>query len=494
MTEHGSSKLGLPRQRGLLASYIVLAATAFIVNYPGRATPDALDMLWQARNVTALTDWHSPFVTFVYGFFAPVTGSPSGALLVQCALLMSWPAIILWNILSDRRTYPVTACLFILWSFVLFTFIAMSGEIVKDILELSFLSAIFFLFEARRKRISLARTDSQFAAWLTVCAVGATLVRPTNLIVLFICVAAFLLLTRGPPRHAHASIKAYILLALAVAAVPGSRLILNAGKSAPENPPIVFDLAGISTQTRIDTFASLADGASLPSARPWECYTPQRDDSFFWGKCEDYGRFVARHEKQLHRLWIKTVLGHPLAYLAHRWEFAKQFLLLDQPQTFVPPPPRFSGNATNYGPQIQFVPEKLRSGVQMWAPTIAYSPFGLIAYVMFHSWLGQPLLWVAILIAAGVVAYRRRRRGFAMYLALLSTLGLSNVVVMIFVTAADDMRYLLPTWMCAVGAAATMAAMLLRSPVWLRRPGLMPARLLAMPRSQHDVRQNQAPN
>lgn len=130
----------------------------------------------------------------------------------------------------------------------------------------------------------------------------------------------------------------------------------------------------------------------------------------------------------------------------------------------------------------------------MWAPTIAYSPFGLIAYVMFHSWLGQPLLWVAILIAAGVVAYRRRRRGFAMYLALLSTLGLSNVVVMIFVTAADDMRYLLPTWMCAVGAAATMAAMLLRSPVWLRRPGLMPARLLAMPRSQHDVRQNQAPN
>ena len=127
----------------IYAGFVVLSLVA---NYPGRPNADTVVMLWQAHNVGELNSWNSPFCTFFYGLLGPIFGYPLGALIAQSLVLLAWPAKVLGALISIPGARSVTrvTCI-VLWTLVCCCFIALAGELVKDMIFCSFLSLVFLV-------------------------------------------------------------------------------------------------------------------------------------------------------------------------------------------------------------------------------------------------------------------------------------------------------------------------------------------------------------
>jgi hypothetical protein len=77
--------------------YLLLVTTAVNCNWSGRKNADTIDKLHQAMHPEALNNWHAPFITLCYGFLGPIFGYPGGALVLQSAVLLLWPSVVLFE-------------------------------------------------------------------------------------------------------------------------------------------------------------------------------------------------------------------------------------------------------------------------------------------------------------------------------------------------------------------------------------------------------------
>lgn len=310
------------RQKTFFIAYAILVALAISVNFPGRANSDTIDMLYQARNLDALNDWHAPFITFVYGLLSPIFGSPAGALILQAAIIMVWPAYIFSRIVHSRSGFGSKLLGISVWCIVCSAFIALAGQIWKDMLVVGFAGILLVLaaalfYEFRRGQIKTLAVAATASCLLAFC-----LVRPPNIAIIalaaFAC--AFFTASSVPKWRLALSIAAGIA-GLFAAQTLVERQFFAAKHSHPIMPLIVFDLAGISVNTGKDVFQAL-EGPTKPTLPPWTCYTPKAADDFMWGKCRDYSVILGQDFPRLLRFWLREIRMHPIAYLQHRLNFS----------------------------------------------------------------------------------------------------------------------------------------------------------------------------
>ncbi len=425
------------------AFYAALVFISIAANYPGRANSDTVDMLSQATDLTRLNDWHSPFITFAYGFLGPLFGYPAGALIVQSLLLMTWPALLGARIGGLRLHPAITVAAYALWGGLCALVIALSGQIIKDMLLVAFMS--FFLFLEMQ-----TRRNAEILLGEIICAAGIILIRPVNglLIVPVLMVGIFFSKSQ---RKTLPLASALIATALITAAAPSiSRNIFGAQKTVHEFGVTVFDIAGISTNLHKNLFRELDPKSPYPD--PWTCYIPDRGTVFMWGGCKQYFPIFASRNSELTELWKRSILRYPIAYLKHRAMFAVKLLDLDGSgrDGIITSFPLFGGGIANTPEGISAVGKLKPTGLQFWHPTIAFDPFGRLWNGVYATFLGFPLTWCLIILAATGIALMQKPGETEKLVLMASAFGLSNVVLFIFFGPDDTQRYLLPTWFCAV--------------------------------------------
>jgi hypothetical protein len=444
------------RERRYVGIYAILAGLAISANLPGRVNPDSVEMLWQARAPASLSDWHSPFVTFAFGLLAPIFGSPTGALVLQVLLLMTWPALLFERALVTQSPTVIKTALVVGLCCLCAVFVALAGQVNKDVFQLSLLSLVFFLLGRQLDGFAFAPSEGESMASFFAL-LGVAFVRPVNFIVLAACaLVAWALIAKGAlvinglgKRRVGLSL---VLACLVFTAAPlGSRWIFAANASTPQDFTILFDLAGISVESKTNVFTQLAPEEPPLEPKPEDCYTPHQSDPFLFGACKGYEGLLNRHRDKVYPTWLGAIAGHPWAYVVHRAAFMKALLgARNRANRMVVPSPPYD-LATNAPAFIGDMPESKTAGLDLWRPTVAYTPFGRAADFAFRKWPGRPSLWLAVLVLAAVGSWflPKARRPVPL---LLATLGSGNVAMIGFLSGGDDLRYLLPTWFCAVAS------------------------------------------
>lgn len=434
--------------------YFALVVLAVVINWPGRANPDTVDMLYQATHLEALNQWHSPVITFLYGLAGPVFGYPGGGLIIQSALMMIWPAYLLTRMLRFRGSYVLQGTGLVLAGLLTFVFLALSGQVIKDVLMVALMSPAFAIISHLRDRRLNQATPALLLA-LFFLTTAFLLIRPSNHLILLFSLAALLCVaTPAKPRFIAASLGGFVAtVLLGLLALGGSRAVLPSKEAHPELSLLFFDLAGISTELKSDLFATLPNWTPLPSLRPWDCYAGLQGDPFLWGECKEYRALARAHPAEIRQLWMNQIVAHPVAYLKHRALYTRNLLIRTGRGTDVimPAPPDFS-LVTNAVPHIDAMPERMRTGIQLWHPQVGYVPFGTIAHFWFSQFTGSPILWVATATAGLLLGavFLRRRGDYR--LLIVSSIGVGNFLTLSLFAPSDDLRYLLPTMMSALAA------------------------------------------
>jgi hypothetical protein len=430
--------------------YLIAVFVALLINWPGRAFSDTIDMMYQARNLDSLTNWHSPFATFAFSLFGPVAGYPGGGLVMQTMLLLLWPARVLAGLVTGSST-PLRNAALIAWILVVIGFTVLAGQVVKDVLLLGFCSALLFAYEDK--------WHSRFGGRLGVFAILAAicLFRTPNLAIIALCTIAVALVACSRKISAFIA-AASIVATLAVSVFIVNKFVLPA-KDAPSEITLIFlDLSGISVIDNVDLFAEFA-GRKLSNRSPEECYSPKRANAFVWGECKEYWEQISTlPTSELRRFWIKSIFSHPLAYMQNRIMFALELLANDDDKDFIVSPPPFTA-AINTIDQIDIMDVSVREGFDIWQPSIGFYPFGNIAQLFFSRWspASQPTVWITILMIGAVVSLRSKRIGSFPVTLTLSLAGLGNFLMYAAIGPAENLRYLLPTMFCALAVIVQTA-------------------------------------
>jgi len=439
------------REQAFFPIYIGLVLIAVIVNFPGRLNPDTVSMMWQAANPTQLNTWHAPFATFVLSFLNPAFGAPGGGLIIQSILMMLWPAIIASEVVRSRGNLSIRLIYLLGWGAVCAVFIALSGQVNKDILLLAFISSGFFLVTKEYLTPRELPTIWLLASG-AIIVTSIALIRLPNLFILFVpMLVYFNILKRRRAIHVVGRILViFIGTALAYVTIPA---ILGAKTSHPEIAPIMFDLVGIETVSGDRILERLIPDVAKLEPKLEQCYSAKQIDPFFWGPCAAYGSLASQNIGTVKRAWVPVILSHPVAYIRHRLAFAASLLSKDGSgnKIIVPTPPGFD-LATNAAPYFSSMPAEMRTGIQIWRPYLGYVPFGRIAHIAFTSTLGSPLLWVLVAVGGVIWGLKTRAMSTERWIPFtLGSVGLCNLLMIVVLSGSDDTRYLLPTWMTALG-------------------------------------------
>lgn len=451
----------------IYAGFVVLSLAA---NYPGRPNADTVVMLWQAHNVSELNSWNSPFCTFFYGLLGPIFGYPLGALIAQSLVLLAWPAQVLSALISTPGARSVTrvTCI-VLWTLVCCCFIALAGELVKDMIFCSFLSLVFLVSGSAENDELLWRISKDRAVALAASIVAIAVIRPSNVVLVAVVGLALVVWSKRSKLPVSAVLAAAVLmLCLSLVGSASQNWLFGATPANSYLATVGHDVAGISSYEHRDYFAELS-GGQPDLASISKCYTPKQGDPFTWGDCKPMEESLRPLGTSLIRKWLELIVTHPGGYLLHRARFAANVLIADNTGTknIVSLPPWYlTAINTAHGLAWLGKPE-LADHLQLWNPTIAYAPFGRFAGLLVgDGWLQQPLVWCFVLLAGFAWSIYHKSAGNMLSVFLLAVVGLGNVVMIVWIAPSDDLRYLYPTWMCALGVltVACRNIMHLRSP------------------------------
>ena len=455
-----------------LAIYAGLVGLAFSVNYPGRLTPDSLDMLMRAAHPETLNNWHEPATIGFWLLFAPVLGQPASALLSQALLIFAYPAVLIERAIAKRTInvpFQVGLAAFVA------ALVGVTGIVVKDMVLVGLFMCLLAVLEFTR-----VGAKSLLIALPVVAAlmIGIILIRPTNS-VLIALTAVFWIVVH--PIKIRTAISALFLIFIAVVASPSviksiDRSLFGARDARPELQLIIFDVAGISSLIHEDLFAELPgwpkDSGKLRS--PWECYSPINWDTFRWGDCEEYfalveilvdaevrlgasigtyGRADAAEAHAVENItaspiswWVRSILAHPIAYVIHRFDFAFHLIRSMSPIWTGPYPANtdqlFGTTANGF---------EMRGVFQPWKHRIVHVPFERTAAFVFS----RPILLITIFVCAFVlISAWRSRRGAGAVIDLVEMeaagIGLANFLTLTALGVSSEGRYLLPTFVCGI--------------------------------------------
>jgi hypothetical protein len=443
--------------------YAALVAAAWLINYPGRLNWDSYDMLTQAEAVEVLSDWHSPAVTWLWSLFAPVLGQPAGALLVQSLLIFVYP-VVLW---MKRDRTPVGFGIAHLVFFVGYTILVLSllpltGQIIKDVILVGLILCLLSIVHLN----SEVRDNVSAWCWCTFyspIALLILLVRPSNFIIILFPLISVANIVFG--KSLRFVIFSALIFVGCVISVPVTslftKLVFGAKYARTEYSLMIFDVAGISSQVKVNFFAELPTWPTDQIPRPWDCYTPSGWEPFGWGKCSKYVDLVDTRMAEIGtipvmRWWANTILRHPYSYIKHRLSYFTQ-LMVNPTRIF----PRVSSStdASNSpdGSRVREIYDRYgidtTQSFQMWKPTIRYRPFELVSRLFFSRTIGIATLLTCMISLVWCWHKMLSNRRCDMVMLVSSAIGVGNVFMLLLCGISPQLRYLLPSTVCGAVSA-----------------------------------------
>lgn len=421
--------------RVLIATVMAFTAFAQIAAYwPGILQVDATLQYDQAVS-GHLNDWHAPVMTWLWTCLLRIWPGPAPMLLLQAGLYWAGFALLIKWALRQQRVglaYALLACALMPLS------VARLGSILKDCMMAGSLVLAFGLFAVQQQKSSLAIRLSAIGMVLFATAMRPNAFFATIPLLVALLPAAWRLTW---PRLMAVSIVATLSLMLVT---PVTNKIVNARSSEAVLSLIIFDLAGITTNSGENAFPAMDLADPVEASR--KCYTPRWWDTFGWWTqplCpinfhSVRAAFERSHESPYHA-WLHAIARHPLAYAEHRlvhFNLNIRFLSLRRITQ-----PVWNASKTHYA-EFQKTPNLLLSAFNFAASRNAESPFG---------W---PVLAMAV--AAGVLIVTKYLRSRALVTPLaLSALsyGLSYLPI----SVAADLRYHM--WTTIAAAIAGVIAL-----------------------------------
>ena len=443
---------------GAAALLVLAAGQALSLSFwPGIMVWDSGRQYGQALS-GQFDDWHPPLMEWIWRYLIALMPGPGPMLVLQLAVYgaalgflayRSWcrgdGRIAAW--LAATGLFPPT--------------LLIMATVIKDALMAATLLAGFaFLLRYRDTGGRLSRFAGVGLILAASCLRFNAFLAGVPL--LFLAMPAGWIRSTG--RAAIAAALAAILLLLAM---PVTNRLLQAKRSGVELSLVIFDLGGITAHGGGDAFPSMA--VANPVAVNRTCYAAERWDSYSWWVtpvCPFQIWTVARAFTAQHInpviFWIKAIVTHPLAYLAHRWDhwnIASQFLVRTTTVRWI----TSASDPNEWGFHVGPNPGNRLVTASAWA--VNATPFG---------W---PCWWLALSFGLVVLNFRQPRSPLPFALAcsaFLYELGYGAFSV------ATELRY--HCWpIMATSIASVMFAAQWRETPAAQRPGGMRRLLAAAP-------------
>ncbi len=423
-----------PRSRLPIGLGFVGGAFAYIaVLYPGFMSNDSVSQLLQARS-GSYSDWHPPFMTWVWSLIDRVWPGPTGMLVLHTALIWSG-AYLAWRF-ALKPWQPRIGALVLVG--IMFTpqLFGIAGAIWKDNLMWG------AMFVAIGCGFALARGGSVAvpACTMLVALLVAVCVRHNAII------AIYPLLAWGLSAMWRRNALTVLLVAVPVAgaiqlaALAANHVLTDQRKHAWVSLAI-FDTIGTmahsdSRDTQAMLFAELPAtirrGVTVEAAvaahspRGWlqlfdSAGGPLRRPA------EGFGAFDTTDRAALALSWRYAVAAEPLAWLVHRWHVFRQLIGLDGDGLFDFVMMRSSGSGVGDVQDHQFTagPYRHHEALQWRLERLSRS-------ALFRPWTHLVLL----ICLAGWLAWRRD-----MGLLLLAFSGLAHEAALFVIAPSADYRY-----------------------------------------------------
>ncbi|HEY1607597.1 MAG TPA: hypothetical protein VGF77_18565 [Allosphingosinicella sp.] len=406
--------------------------------WPGVALFDSVYQYAQALT-GHYDDWHPPVMARLWSLLMTVRRGTEPMFVLQLALF--WLGIGLLAAACARRFHRWTGWAVLALAALCFLSCWMAA-ILKDAQMVGALAAATGI--AGWHRLEARRLPLWAGAIILILLLYAMLVRANA--VFAVVPLAFALFgwpgLRTIRARAAAAIAAMALVILLTP--PIDRLLLGAHRSGVENSLLVFDIDGTAIR------AGTGDVAGVPRAA-WTriaakgCYDPADWDALGEPGCVPDPRLTAEADSPpLYRLWLATILRHPLAYAAHRIAHFNATM-----RFFVP--------ANLPGAMSPVDPEDNRLGLGR-DPSDAEQAFWNFGEAWTALPPGWPCFWLALALVAlwpAAKAARSPERDLALAFLVSSVCGgLSYGVVSI----ASDLRYHLWTILAAGIGIVLLAA------------------------------------
>ena len=445
------AKTPMPRVL-LLCVCIAGFCVSVTVNYPGFMGYDSILQILEAR-AGIYSDWHPPFMAFIWHFTNRVIPGPFGMLILQTSLVWCGTFLIA-AFFFDGAPYPLlalTPCLLVFYPPIF----GISGMIWKDILMWGFL-ALAIGVAGTIRTLSPASACRGIAKLLvgSLVLLAALLCRHNAVFAIIPLITLAVVRSIGPTTSARHLTTTSLIGVLAFAAMLlGATLINNAlttYKTTAWYQPAFFDIAGIihglsdageqnaiyqRIPARLRGNGSLENLLHTYSPSNWgtmaQIESPAfRPDPSTHHSTSARDDITEQEKNALGRLWLETILHHPFAWFMHRDAVFAEVIGLTHNDLRVPvamgkPYPDWL--ATAYG--------RADPDLNSFQSYVSWRLTNLSRHFIFRPWL---YLILSTLVIVACLAFRGPMQTQC---ALIATSGLAYEASLFFFAPAADFRY-----------------------------------------------------
>ncbi|MCC6778208.1 MAG: hypothetical protein IT537_16480 [Hyphomicrobiales bacterium] len=426
----------LSRSRSVVVLLVLLAyAFTLWMFYPGYVTVDARYVYADAQS-WQFGDWQSPVMGALWRLIDPLAPGAASMFLLTATLYWLAFGLLAWTVARHSRLLAVLAVVLGL-SPPAFFFVGMIWRDIQfGVLWLAAAAMVLAVAAQPARR----RWPIQVIA-LALVALGV-LLRPNA-----IFAAPFLAAYAVWPTRFELKRMALVLLPGVLAFYALVPLVyygvLHAKRQNPLHSILVFDLGGITYFSGDNQFPVDWDGEQTELLRT-KCYDPVRWDSYWHvPPCPFVMQRLERTDDlvfgtpRLPQAWVRAVLQHPLAYLAHRAAFMGQFLARSN---LVLPVWDWLAPSSTYGRTAQF--GALVTVHDALQPTIVF----------------RPGVWLILAIAIGALGWRERASPAGAFVIAVSVAAVIYVLTFFPLGVAADFRY---AYWCVLATLAGAIALVL---------------------------------
>lgn len=432
----------------LLPLYLVVFLLEAAMFYPGVINPDAVDMMLQGT-VWPYHTWHSVPFAWVWQLLQKIVKGPA---LMFFLINSGFLGGLLVFVGSTIRGYGWQCAATFVVAFNPCT-VAMVSGVGKD----SATTALLTIAAAALVRVYVSeRARMAYAIVAAVSVIFAGCIRPDALIfpipIIFMVAWRLMAQANARGRVQRAAVAAGVSLAIAaVSMLVMAALVaaLQAEKRYPVQVSMGWDLTGIALQTGDRVYPDWLQRSAPDAAILREVYSEFDSTRMYWGP--DGHRLPATERAaevvSLFRSWALAIAGHPVTFLRIRANYAAYLLgIRPQPESFVfgwsSPGPDYLADPDAY--RARFIKSRFLHIVEHGVRLASRTP-------LMQVWFYGLLLVLAL--GGALLGYR----GIPRWVAAIAASGLLQIVLMIFLSASAQLRYLY--WAVTAGLLVTVAVL-----------------------------------
>ncbi|MFZ2030087.1 MAG: hypothetical protein WAU68_07260 [Vitreimonas sp.] len=419
---------------------LALAAFGFALSviafYPGIFTPDSLDQFAQAQS-GAFEDWHPPIMAALWSLLLHIHNGPEPLFFTHLLLFWTGTWAVSDALIAKNARWAALLPLIGLAPFV-FNYL---GLLWKDVALASawlFAAGIAFRGFARRGKLAWLEHVTIWAAFIYGALVRSNSIFAAAPLVLYLLnVDVF---SRRIWPQVVACIMAPALL-LAGSSVFNHQIV-QAEAQHPEDSLFLFDLVGISHQTR----TNLVPGPWTPAQarRIPDCYGADKWDHVGMGPCIFLTQTLDDRDlwgqPVISRAWSAAIMQNPVQYVMHRLTFTNLMM-------------RWLGPVPV---QDAFMESEMTNRRYMHHPGPVFRAYEAASDALANTPLFRPYFWLLLSGSALVLAWfaiDSPQRRFAAAIAASAFVYLATYVVF---GVASDFRY---AYWSIIGACVALAAL-----------------------------------